>query len=61
MKQSRWKSWALWASIAALIGLVVTEFCGAEKGGAVVRIIESVLACLAAFGIINNPTNKTGL
>lgn len=60
MEQSRFKSWALWVSVAALIAFVMKTWFGYEVPGWD-TFINLLLTVLAGFGIINNPTNKNGL
>lgn len=60
MKQNRFKSWALWMSIAALVVFLVQQFAGIDISSPVNEIMTLVLPILVAFGIINDPTNKEG-
>ncbi|MFA5715305.1 MAG: holin [Candidatus Paceibacterota bacterium] len=60
MEQSRWKSWALWLSVAALIAFVSKTFFGYEIPQFDV-LVNMILVVLAGFGIINNPTSKNTL
>ena len=55
----RFKSWALWLSIAALVIFCVKEFCGIDISDTVDGFMNVLLPVLVAFGIINNPTDKT--
>ena len=57
----RFKSWALWLSIAALIVFCVKEFCGTDISSTVNGFMNVLLPVLVAFGIINNPTDRKGL
>ncbi len=57
----RFKSWALWLSIAALIVFCVKEFCGIDISSTVNGFMNVLLPVLVAFGIINNPTDRKGL
>ena len=57
----RFKSWALWLSIAALIVFCVKEFCGIDISSTVNSFMNVLLPVLVAFGIINNPTDRKGL
>lgn len=56
--QNRFKSWALWTSIAALIVFCVKEFAGIDIGETVNGLLDVLLPVLVAFGIVNNPTDK---
>jgi uncharacterized membrane protein len=60
MEQSRWKSWALWLSVAALIAFVSKTFFGYEIPQ-FDALVNMILVVLAGFGIINNPTSKNTL
>lgn len=59
--QERWKSWALWTSIAALIVFCVKEFAGLDISETVDGLLDVLLPVLVAFGVINNPTSKNTL
>ena len=63
--QNRLKSWALWVSLAGLLGLIlqstgIFEKIGldSEEWNAIVTALGTVLT---AFGIVNNPTNADEL
>ena len=56
--QERWKSWALWTSIAALIVFCVKEFGGMDISETVNGLLNVLLPVLVGFGIVNNPTDK---
>ena len=55
---NRFKSWALWLSIAALIVFCAKEFCGVDISSTVDGLLDVLLPVLVAFGIVNNPTDK---
>lgn len=57
----RFKSWALWTSIAALVVFCVKEFAGVDIQETVDGLLNVVLPVLVAFGIINNPTDSKHL
>ena len=59
--QNRFKSWALWTSIAALVVFCVKEFGGIDVSETVNGLLDVLLPVLVAFGIVNNPTDKTSL
>ena len=59
MKQNRFKSWALWVSVAALIVFCVKEFVGIDISDTVNGLLNVLLPVLVGFGIVNNPTDKT--
>lgn len=60
MYQSRWQSWALWISIASLIGFTTKTYFGFEIPQFDL-LVNMILVVVSGFGIINNPENKTGL
>lgn len=55
----RFKSWALWMSIAALVVFCVKEFGGLDISETVDGFMNVLLPVLVAFGIVNNPTDST--
>ena len=55
---SRFKSWALWVSIAALVVFCAKEFMGIDISSTVDGLLDVLLPVLVAFGIVNNPTDK---
>jgi uncharacterized membrane protein len=57
-KQNRFKSWALWVSIAALIVFCVKEFAGIDISETMNGLLNVLLPVLVGFGVINNPTDK---
>jgi len=54
----RFKSWALWTSIAALVVFCVKEFAGVDISKTVDGFMNALLPVLIAFGIVNNPTDR---
>ena len=54
----RFKSWAVWVSIAALVVFCVKEFAGVDIAETVDGLLNVLLPVLVAFGIVNNPTDK---
>jgi uncharacterized membrane protein len=54
----RFKSWALWVSIAALVVFCVKEFAGIDISDTVNGLLDVLLPVLVAFGIVNNPTDR---
>lgn len=60
MKQflGRFKSWALWLAISALIVFCVKEFAGVDISETVDGLLNVLLPVLVAFGIVNNPTDS---
>lgn len=57
----RFKSWALWLSIGALIVFCVKEFAGVDISETVDGFLNVLLPVLVSFGIVNNPTDSTHL
>lgn len=62
MEQNRFKSWALWLSVAGALWTILSAFglpqrWGLEEG-TFKTVVDSVGAILIAFGICNNPTDK---
>lgn len=57
-KQNRFKSWALWVSIASLVVFCAKEFFKVDISEQVNGLLNVMLPVLVAFGIINNPTDK---
>ena len=56
---SRFKSWAVWVALGALIVFCVKEFGGIDISGTVNGLLDVLLPLLVAFGIVNNPTDKS--
>ena len=54
----RFKSWAVWVAIGALIVFCAKEFCGVDISGTVNGLLDVLLPLLVAFGIVNNPTDR---
>lgn len=61
MRQNRFRSWALWLSVAALIVYVVKTACGLDISEQVNGFLDVLLPVLVAFGIVNNPTDGENL
>lgn len=57
----RFKSWAVWLSIGALVVFCAKEFLGVDISGTVDGLLNVLLPLLVAFGIVNNPTNSRGI
>ena len=62
MMQNRFKSWALWVSVAGAIWVIMSTFGVTEAIGITESTFKTVLdavgSILIAFGICNNPTDK---
>ena len=54
----RFKSWALWTAIAALVVFCAKEFAGVDISTTVDGLLNVLLPVLVAFGIVNNPTDR---
>lgn len=59
--QNRFKSWALWCSIGALVVFCAKEFGGIDISETVNGLLDVLLPLLIAFGVVNDPTNKKGI
>lgn len=59
MTQSRWKSWALWTSLSALIAFCLKEFGGIDVSETMDELLNVLLPVLVAFGVVNNPTTPS--
>lgn len=62
--QSRWSSYVLWTAVIAQIYVIfdiigIWQMIGIEKS-VVSTVITAVLQMFVIFGVLNNPTNKTG-
>lgn len=55
---ARFKSWALWLAIGALVVFCVKEFAGIDISDTVNGLLDVLLPVLVAFGIVNNPTDS---
>jgi uncharacterized membrane protein len=55
---NRFKSWAVWLSIGALVVFCAKEFVGIDISGTVDDLLDVLLPLLVAFGIVNNPTDN---
>ena len=55
---NRFKSWALWVSIGALVVFCAKEFAGIDISETVDGLLDVLLPILVAFGIVNNPTDR---
>lgn len=62
MEQNRFKSWALWVSVAGAVWIILSAFGLPEKWGVKESTFKTVLdaigTILIAFGICNNPTDR---
>lgn len=56
---ARFKSWALWLALAALVVFCVKEFGGVDISSTVNGLLDVLLPVLVAFGIVNNPTDRS--
>ncbi len=55
---SRFRSWALWLALAALVVFCVKQFTGVDISETMDNLLNVLLPILTAFGIINNPTDQ---
>ena len=65
MTQNRFKSWALWVSVAGAVWTILSAFGLTEQLGieetTFKTVLDAVGVILIGFGIVNNPTNPEGL
>ena len=54
----RFKSWAVWVAMGALIVFCAKEFVGVDISETVNGLLDVLLPLLVAFGIVNNPTDS---
>ena len=54
----RFRSWALWLALSALVTFCVKEFAGIDISATVDKLMNLLLPVLVAFGIVNNPTDS---
>ena len=63
--QNRFKSWALWVSVAGALWTILTAFGVTEQigisEGTFKTVLDAVGVILIGFGIVNNPTNPDSL
>lgn len=61
MKQNRFRSWALWVSVAGAVWTIMSATGVVEKigitEGTFKTVLDAVGTILIAFGICNNPTD----
>ena len=55
---NRFKSWAVWLSIGALVVFCVKEFAGVDISSTVDGLLNVLRPVLVGFGIVNNPTDS---
>ena len=55
---SRFKSWAVWLAIGALVVFCAKELGGVDISSTVNGLLDVLLPLLVAFGIVNNPTDR---
>ena len=64
MQKERLKSWAVWVSVLGALGVIFNAFGLFELMGIDSKtfdmVVNAVGTILIAFGILNNPTDKTG-
>ena len=59
MEQKKYRSWALWLAVAALVVFVWKEVTGVDISPTVNNLMNVLLPVLVGFGIVNNPNSKT--
>lgn len=62
--QNRLRSKAAWVAVASLIGFFLGNYGLYDVIGLTnetyQQLVNMIFACLAAFGVFNNPTNENG-
>lgn len=62
MEQNRYKSWALWLSVAGAVWVILSAFGVTDKIGIDLagwnKLVDAIGSILIVFGICNNPTDK---
>lgn len=62
MQQNRFRSWAMWVSVAGAVWVIASAFGLTDRLGITESTFRTVLdaagTILTAFGILNNPTDK---
>lgn len=53
------KSWPLWLAIASLVVFCVKEFAGVDISETVDGLLNCLLPILIAFGVVNNPNDRS--
>lgn len=51
-RQSKWKNYGLWLSIASLVGLIFKDYIPSNYQD----IVTIILSILVALGVISNPS-----
>lgn len=63
--QNRFKSWALWVSVAGALWTILTAFGLTEQigisEGTFKTVLDAIGVILIGFGIVNNPTDPEHL
>lgn len=59
--QSKYRSWALWVAVAALIVWVVKQVFAVDISDQMSTFLDLVCPILVLLGIINNPNSKNTL
>lgn len=65
MEQNRFKSWALWVSLAGALWVILSAFGVTEALGITETewntLLDAIGTVLIVFGVVNNPTSKSSL
>ncbi len=61
MTQEKWRSPVVWVTLAtAVVGFLVNTLEVNINSELVLAMVNAAVTLLVGFGILNNPTNKTG-
>lgn len=59
--QPRWKSWAVWVSVAGAVWVILSAFGLPAQWGieetTYKKVLDAIGTILIAFGVLNNPTD----
>ena len=61
MRQNRFRSWAVWVSVAGAVWTILSAFGVPDKWGigesTFKTVLDAIGTILIGFGILNNPTD----
>ena len=59
--KEKFRSWPLWLALGSLAVFCAKEFAGIDIGDTVDRLLNVLLPVLVAFGVVNNPNDRTSI